>query len=413
MGVFNLLARHHRNNVETLRSSPLAEVSGALGDLGTLLPLMIALAVSGSISLSTTLVFSGFFNMITGVVFGVPLPVQPMKAIAAAAIASNSSLEETEAAGSLVAVVLLVLSLTGLVQYATDHIPVPVIKGIQVAAGLTLAGSGGLMVKQLPWISQALDNRLWALGAFILLLATQSFRRFPYALIVFILGIAFAVILNWNHGYDFRIWVPSFSLPIYTPAAVSMAVAQLPLTLLNSVIAVSALSVDLLPGTPAPGVTSLALSVSAMNVVGCWFGAMPVCHGSGGLAAQVRFGARSGASIFLLGILKLVTGLLFGDRIMGLLDRFPSAFLGVMVLAAGLELASAGESLNFQDKGIKSGERKKRWMVMVMTVAITLGVKNAGAGFVAGMCCHWSYMVADWIVAKWRGSEGVPLLGGP
>lgn len=73
------IKRLHRHNVQTLRRSPLAEISGALGDLGTLLPLMMALAIQGSISLSTTLVFSGFFNVVTGIVFGIPLPVQPMK----------------------------------------------------------------------------------------------------------------------------------------------------------------------------------------------------------------------------------------------------------------------------------------------------------------------------------------------
>lgn len=73
------LGRRNRHNVRTLRESPLAEMSGALGDLGTLLPLMIALARQGSINLSATLVFSGVFNIVTGVVFGIPLPVQPMK----------------------------------------------------------------------------------------------------------------------------------------------------------------------------------------------------------------------------------------------------------------------------------------------------------------------------------------------
>lgn len=73
------IKRFHRNNVDTLRHSALAEISGAFGDLGTLLPLMITLAVNGSISLSTTLVFSGFYNLATGVIFGIPLPVQPMK----------------------------------------------------------------------------------------------------------------------------------------------------------------------------------------------------------------------------------------------------------------------------------------------------------------------------------------------
>lgn len=79
MAFFTNIRRFHRHNVSTLRSSPLSELSGALGDLGTLLPLMITLAVNGSISLSTTLVFSGFYNLITGIVFGIPLPVQPMK----------------------------------------------------------------------------------------------------------------------------------------------------------------------------------------------------------------------------------------------------------------------------------------------------------------------------------------------
>ena len=73
------LRRMNAHNVSTLRHAPLAEISGSLGDLGTLLPLMIALAVQGSINLGSTLVFSGAFNIITGVLYGIPLPVQPMK----------------------------------------------------------------------------------------------------------------------------------------------------------------------------------------------------------------------------------------------------------------------------------------------------------------------------------------------
>lgn len=68
-----------KHNLRTLRHAPLSEISGALGDLGTLLPLMIALALQGSISLPSTLVFSGLFNIATGAAFGLPLPVQPSK----------------------------------------------------------------------------------------------------------------------------------------------------------------------------------------------------------------------------------------------------------------------------------------------------------------------------------------------
>lgn len=71
--------RLNARNVEVFRHAPLAEISGSLGDLGTLLPLMIALAVQNSIKLGSTLVFSGLFNVLTGAAFGIPLPVQPMK----------------------------------------------------------------------------------------------------------------------------------------------------------------------------------------------------------------------------------------------------------------------------------------------------------------------------------------------
>lgn len=73
------IGRLNKRNLATLRNAPLAEVSGSLGDLGTLLPLMIALAMQGSIELGSTLVFSGLFNILTGLLFGIPLPVQPMK----------------------------------------------------------------------------------------------------------------------------------------------------------------------------------------------------------------------------------------------------------------------------------------------------------------------------------------------
>ncbi|KAH9906727.1 hypothetical protein F4778DRAFT_593509 [Xylariomycetidae sp. FL2044] len=429
----------HRNNVRTLRSSLLAEISGALGDLGTLLPLMITLAVNHSISLSTTLVFSGFFNLVTGVVFGIPLPVQPMKAIAAAAIASKTPERETVAAGTVTSIAVLVLSATGLLHHVTRVIPVPVIKGIQFGAGLSLVISAGASLLQ-PYLrrwsaADALDNLAWALAAFLLLVLTQKpAPRFPYALVVFAAGLllAFVRVLNLGgnggpHLPDFRVWAPRFALPRWTADAVGMGVAQLPLTTLNSVIAASALAADLLPDLPAPGVTALGISVAAMNLTGCWFGAMPVCHGAGGLAAQYRFGARSGASVALLGLAKMLLGALFGESLLDLLRAFPSTLLGVMVVAAGLELAKVGQSLNHgasdlweasveetddrdddghlrnkRHRDVSDEERAERWNVMLMTTAGILAFKNDAIGFVAGMLCHYAYKFADWLESRRR-----------
>ncbi|KAG8420698.1 hypothetical protein J3458_002631 [Metarhizium acridum] len=113
--------------VSTFRRAPLAEISGSLGDLGTLLPLMIALAVQGSVHLGSTLVFSGAFNIITGVAYGIPLPVQPMKAIASAAISSgeDAPMEAVVAAGQWVGAAVLVMSVTGLLRWAVSVVPIP------------------------------------------------------------------------------------------------------------------------------------------------------------------------------------------------------------------------------------------------------------------------------------------------
>ncbi|TLD31094.1 hypothetical protein PspLS_02624 [Pyricularia sp. CBS 133598] len=429
----------NRNNIRTLRHDPLSEISGALGDLGTLLPLMIALALQSSISLSTTLVFSGIFNVLTGIIFGIPLPVQPMKAIAAAAIAEHTGLRQTVAAGGLVSAAVLVLSATGLLRRATRLIPVPVVKGIQFGAGLSLViSAGSSLLQPLHWLHPILDNRLWAFGALGGLVVTHRFRRVPYALIVCILGTVFAAVAVATSGRNLRLpgvapWIPLLVMPAWTsPAAISMAVAQLPLTTLNSVIAVSALSADLLPNLPTPTVTEMGLSVASMNLIGCWFGAMPVCHGAGGLAAQHRFGARSGASIIILGIFKILLGLLLGETLLDLLGRFPHALLGIMVLASGLELAGVGQSLNHgaadlwessvEDNAVEAlstrvhrslseEERTERWSVMLITTAGILAFKNDAVGFAAGMLSHWTYRAAQ----RWgRGTgERQPLISRP
>lgn len=119
---------------------------------------------------------------------------------------------------------------------------------------------------------------------------------------------------------------------------------QLPLTALNSVIALCALIDDLFPEKHVT-TSSVAVSVGLMNLIGCWFGAMPVCHGSGGLAGQYRFGARSELSVIILGLCKLILGILFGSSLVGLLQLFPNSILAVMMFISGVELGCASCSL--------------------------------------------------------------------
>ncbi|EXJ94853.1 hypothetical protein A1O1_03251 [Capronia coronata CBS 617.96] len=380
------------HNVAVFRRQPLTEISGSLGDLGTFLPIVIALTEGHQVSLTTTLIFTGIYNILTGAFFGIPLPVQPMKAIAAVAILKSLSAGQTAAAGIFVSACILIFSITGLLSWITRVIPIPVVKGIQVGAGLSLIiAAGTKALSTLSWTAPSwADNYLWMVAAFIALFALNTRPRTPYALILFVTGIVFAIIRivgdNHHHLPGFQVWRPYTQVPSakeWKTGILDAGVGQLPLTTLNSIIAVTHLAADLLPEIETPSVTAIGLSVAGMNLFGCWFGAMPVCHGSGGLAAQYRFGARSGASIIFLGLLKLVVGIFFGETLTDMLHKFPLALLSVMIIAAGLELASVGESLNTaraRDLGkettrstsageITDEEKKQRWTVIYLAIS--------------------------------------------
>jgi len=429
----------HEHNLRTLRAQPLAEFSGSLGDLGTLLPLMIALSRVGSIDISATLVFSGLANILTGVAFGIPLPVQPMKAIAAIAIANSYSKAETASAGLFVGAVVAVLALTGLLRWATKVVPVAVVRGIQVGAGLSLVISAGTgMLVPLRWTGPSwADNRLWAIAAFVGLLVSGLSKRVPYALIVTAAGLVMAGILtakaDGEGGVHHSFWKPSVLVTggdQFRKGALEAGLPQLPLTTLNSVLAVASLAASLTPPFPSyPSTTSIGLSVGLINLVAIWFGAMPMCHGSGGLAGQYRFGARSGSSIIILGTIKLLLGLFAAERIVVLLYRFPKSLLGIMVIAAGIELAKVGRNLDDRtdlwneaeresedmdgrqkQKKVSDEESAERWAVMLVTVAGCLAFKNDAVGFIAGMMWHWGLKLSP-LLEKLQRPRGHPTLG--
>ncbi|KAL8933891.1 MAG: hypothetical protein Q9216_006166 [Gyalolechia sp. 2 TL-2023] len=426
-------------NWKTFRQQPLQEISGAFGDIGTFLPIIIAYVANRSksaIDLSSTLVFTGLFNVFTGLCFGIPLPVQPMKAIAAVALSRSFDKEDVAVAGLIVGVVVGFLSISRLLEWLNHKIPVPVIKGIQVGVGLSLITKGGSMFIMGDdfFLSQDLPQLLQVI-AFVGFLASNVFRRLPLALILLFLGILVALPSLMNHAEALEIWRPRPFIPMSSSSfqsGLDAALGQIPLTVLNSIIAVSALSADLLPNRPTPSPTAVGLSVTGMNFVGCWFGSMPVCHGSGGLAAQYRFGARSGASVIFLGLIKLLLGLFGGRFVEGVFKGIPNAFLGIMLIAAGLELANIGETLNTAEardiSGDKDGlvvkpsgqdwsnlltgkdltleQRKRRWTVMLITAGGIIALRSDTAGFVAGMLCHWSYQWYDRYASRRSVREG-------
>ncbi|KAG9459314.1 hypothetical protein H6P81_003822 [Aristolochia fimbriata] len=406
-----------------------SELNGAMGDLGTYIPILLALTLAKDLNLGTTLIFTGIYNIITGVLYGVPMPVQPMKSIAAVAISSTTgdssfSVPEIMAAGICTGGVVFLLGITGLMGFVYRLIPLPVVRGIQLSQGLSFAMtavkyvrnlhnfSTGKSGKERPWLG--LDGMLLALfcSAFVVLITgagekssdpevdettneiviTRPKRRtkvtqwrliissLPSAVIVFLLGIVLAIVRKPAAVREMEFGPAAIELVTISKHAwkegfLKGAIPQIPLSVLNSVIAVCKLSADLFPEKDLISATSVSVTVGLMNVVGCWFGAMPCCHGAGGLAGQYKFGGRSGGSVAILGTSKIVLGLVLGSSLVKILTQFPVGILGVLLLFAGIELAMASRDMNDKEDSF----------VMLVTTAVSLVASGAAVGFCCGV----------------------------
>jgi len=355
-------------------SFSLKEFSGSLGDLGLFIPLVVAVALSSNMNLGVILVAAGLMNILTGYWFRQPIPVQPMKAIAAVAITNSLTQGDIVAAGLGMALLLTLLSASGSIGLIHRYIPNALVRGIQLGVGLKLAWKGLQWVGELP---------VWGLNSIVmsaaigLLLLFFLVRKIPGLLFVFIAGF---MLVYLEHPALFS--QLSFSLPtvaLVLPTAAEWKVGllqgslpQLPLTLLNSVIAVCALSADYFPNRGIKP-NRMAASVGVMNFICVPFGAIPMCHGAGGLAAQYRFGARTGGSVLMLGIMKLVLGLCIGGFLLQVLQSYPYAILAPMLVFAGIELAKSAFLL----------KDKKEVFVALITAIGILGA-NTLVGFLLG-----------------------------
>ncbi|KVI05978.1 molybdate transporter 2 [Cynara cardunculus var. scolymus] len=391
-----------------------SELGGSVGDLGTYIPIVLALTLVSNLDLGTTLIFTALYNIATGLLFGIPMPVQPMKSIAAVAISESPllTLSQIAAAGICTASVLLFLGATGLMSFLYRFIPLPVVRGVQLSQGLSFAFTAIKYVRynqdfagnkqggSRSWLG--LDGLIVALSSIVFLIITtgsgetyqnretvagkrrvrrrlQILSSIPAALIVFLIGIILCFVIDPTIINDLQLGPSKFHVLKITwddmkTGFLRAAVPQIPLSVLNSVIAVCKLSDDLFPEHEA-SVTAVSMSVGLMNLVGCWFGAMPVCHGAGGLAGQYRFGGRTGASVVLLGAGKLVLGLLFGNSFVRILNQFPVGILGALLLFAGIELAMASKDMHTKEESF----------VMLVCAAISLTGSSAALGFVCGI----------------------------
>ncbi len=315
------------------------ELAGAFGDIGTDLPLIIALIAGCGLDATSVCVTFGVLQIAMGILYGIPMPVQPLKAMAAIMLAQHLSPGTYAGGGLVIGATMLLLSLTGALDLLAKLVAKHVIRGLQLGLGLSL---GWLALSKYVRTDGSAGIALAALST-VILLAFGRQKRLPGPLVVMSLGVLYALltkhsVFRWDSvGFALPHWQPPTRHELLT-GAVLLALPQIPLSLGNSVIATSQVTQELFADR-AVSVKKIGITYGLMNLIAPFFGGIPVCHGCGGLLGFYGFGARTGGAPILYGLLYVVLGLFFGRNFSQVIQVFPLPVLGVVLLFEAVALA--------------------------------------------------------------------------
>lgn len=302
------------------------EVTGAIGDSVTVLPIIIGVGALTELSVAWMLIWFGVFQIVWGLYYGVPISVEPMKALAALVLAGTISTGELLLAGLLLGGVLLGVGTTGTLTRIEHYIGTPVIRGIQFGVALVLLETG---------LRLSAGNVQLALLAVGVAGAAISFGYWNVtALLVLAVGGLIA---------GFQIGIPDPTLPStgglvllgglsLSVPAVEGAVAQFAMTVGNAALAASVLLKDYFNRDISAD--ELSNSMGVMNLLSLPFGAFPMCHGSSGIAGKYAFGARTAGANVVLGLLYVALSLFA----VGLVAAYPVSILGIILVLVALQL---------------------------------------------------------------------------
>lgn len=357
------------------------DASGAVADLGVLVPIATALILKNGLDAGTVLVGVGILYVASGLYFRVPVPVQPIKAAAAIAIARDLSPATISAAGVVLGLSLVALSVTGAARWLSRIFTTPIVRGLQLGVGLLLVASAlRLPVRPVPATT-------WGVAAACaaLLVISARKRSLPLALVLVAGGVAWSLATG-AHEIALRpdAWEPGlrsdvFSASVMWTAFTVLVIPQIPLTFGNAVIALIDLERRYF-GARARRVTpvGVGLSCGLANVVAGGLGGMPMCHGSGGLTAHYRAGARSYRMNLIIGVPLLILGLSFGATAFSVLALIPVAVLVGLLAFTGVMHALLVADLRGFDLG-----------VAVAMGVIGLWTSNLAIALAVGLALVW------------------------
>lgn len=312
-----------------------------------LVPLAAVLIGVNGLDPSAVFVGAGLLVLAAGSIFRIPFPVQPLKALTAVAVANELSPDVIHAAGLEIAAFLVLLSIGRVADVISRAFTKPVVRALQLGVGVLLVLSAYKLVAQPPEVFIGTPSSPWpvvlAVAAGIGLAIAARHRQYALALAVLVGGIVAAWFAAAPTVSGPSLTLPSLGLPAssaFATAFVLLVIPQLPLTFGNAVVAVSDVARQYF-GPRASRVTPMrvCLSCGIGNAVSGVIGGMPMCHGSGGLTAHVRLGARTAAMNAGLGTAFVALGLFFAPQVTTLLGLLPVWGLAAFLAYAGLRHA--------------------------------------------------------------------------
>ena len=375
-------------NATTLKTTNLynkMEWAGAFGDVGTLIPFVVAYITIVKVEPLGLLFMFGVALLASGLYYRTPLPIQPMKAIGAAAVAGGISPAALFGSGLTTGLFWLLAGATGAIRPISKLATKPVVRGIMLGLGLSFMVDGVHRMTSAPVLAGI------ALVVTYLLLTNP---KMPAMFMLLVIGGVSAVIMDPQLMSELAKIHIGFKLPVFSLSTMTwndlitgtliFTLPQIPLTLGNAVIAIVAENNELFPDRPVTE-KKIAVSQGIMNLVAPIFGGVPMCHGAGGMAGHVRFGAKTGGALVILGSIVVLTALFFSDSVAIFFKIFPNAILGVILFFAGAELAIGVRDI---------GDAKSDFYVMLIVAAFAMW--NMGAAFLVGIVLNTA-LRRDWI----------------
>jgi sulfate permease, SulP family len=360
------------------------ELAGAVADVGVLLPIAGALIVSNGLSATAVLLPAGLLYVTVALAYALPIPVQPLKAFGAIAIAKGLGSDEIAAGALLMGVIFLVLGRTGLIDLAARAFPKPLIRGVQIAVGLLFLKIAWGLVSDPPssfdepGLSTAVATALAVTGV-VLLIALRK-----VAISLALVGVGAVVMLVQAGGEltlgPSALHVPDFDADVLLTALTVLVIPQLPLSFANSCLATADAARTYFGERAAPiRPGRLATSLGSANVIAGAISGMPVCHGAGGLTAHYAFGARTGGAPLAIGSALVVIAVTAGSGLAAVLTAFPLPILAALLSAAGVLHIGLARDL--------AGARE---IALALVVAVLGFWFNLAIGLAVGLALWWA-----------------------